>query len=223
MKKEIIEELIDEKIIKNPQDETIDLDLLEELEDVEQLQVEDQANYDNVTARDMNLNQDVDFDIDEYVQENYSFEEIDMMSLEEFIEKELKKPQIQSLKTIIESKQHLDNYPTFEEVMNFKKIHGGIFVIVIGLDFEAEVFGIPTETFICKTIKDKDYTEIFNNNSNAEEDFDYMKKELISRSVLFPPIKSEDVDRLKIGVVDVLLPAILKHSRFTTSHKIIRL
>ncbi|WP_297407809.1 hypothetical protein [uncultured Cetobacterium sp.] len=223
MKKEIIDELIDEKIIKNPHDEMIDLDLIEELEDSEHLQVEEQEKHNDVTARDLNLNKDSDFNIDEYVQENYSFEEIDMMSLEEFIEEELKKPQIQSLKILIESNQHISNSPTFEEIMNFKKTHGGIFVIVIGLDFEEEVFGIPKETFICKTIKDKDYTEIFKKNNDAEEDFEFMKKELISRSVLFPPIKSSDVDRLKIGIVDVLLPAILKHSRFTTSHKIIRL
>lgn len=217
----IEEEKIKEIIKQNTQvevDEKIDESLLEEIIDEEHPPEEEE-----VTLQDIKIEENKEFDVNKYLSENYSFAELDLMSLEEFIAKELEKPQVQQLKTLIESKSHVKGFPTFEEIMQSKKEHGGIFIVVIGLDFEQEIFGIPVETYVCRTIKDKDHVEMLENNPTAEDDMEYMKKFLLSKAILFPPVREEDIPRMKVGVIDILLPAVMKQSRYNPNHKIIRI
>lgn len=212
-KEELIKKVLDENT------EVIVDDLLLE-EDLEEVVATEQ---DEVTLRDVNNNITDEFDVNKYLQENYSFAELDDMTLEEFISKEMEKPQVRNLKILIDGKSHLKDFPKFEDIMLYKKNHGGVFIIVIGLDFEQEVFGIPVELFVCRTIKDSDHVEMLEENPNAETDLEYMKKFMLSRAILFPYIREQDVSKLKVGVVDILLPAIMKHSRYNPTHKIIRI
>lgn len=215
IKKEI-EEII-EASIEIDDEEIVESDLLEE-ENIESEETDEE-----ITLRDLNLKAEQEFDANRYLQENYSFAELDDMTLEEFIEREMERKEVRMLKDIIESKKGIKDFPTFEEVMLYKKTHGGVFIVVVGLEFEQEVFGIPIEVYICRTIKDKDHVEMLERNPDAESDLEFMKKFLLSKSIVFPPTREEDVPKLKVGVIDILLPAIMKHSRYNPNHKIIRL
>lgn len=217
IKDEKIEEIIKDKI-SDPSDDIIDESLLEEIPGEETVPEEEE-----ITLKDINSEKQEEFDVNKYLADNYSFAELDSMSLEEFIAKELEKPQVQQLKILIDSKANIKGFPTFEDIMKDKKEHGGIFVIVVGLDFEQEIFGIPVETYVCRTIKDKDHMQMLEENPLAENDFEAMKKFFISKAVLFPPLREEDVPRMKAGVIDILLPAIMKQSRYNPNHKIIRI
>lgn len=221
-KKELIEKIIEEQIEETIKDDIVEDDLIEE-DLLEEEYVEEDDQEDEVTLRDLNNNTTDEFDANKYLQENYSFAELDDMSLEEFIEKELEKPRVRELKEMIDSKSHIKGFPTFEEVMLYKKTHGGLFIIVVGLDFEQEVFGIPVEIYLCRTIKDEDHVEMLEANPEAETDLEFMKKFLLSKAIIFPHIRMEDVPKLKVGVIDILLPAVMKHSRYNPNHKIIRL
>lgn len=211
-KEELIKKVLDEKNDVVVDDILLEEELVEEVEGKEE-----------VTLRDINNNIVDEFDVNKYLQENYSFAELDDITLDEFISKEMEKPQVRNLKMLIDSKSHLKDFPKFEDIMLYKKNHGGVFIIVIGLDFEQEVFGIPVELFVCRTIKDSDHVEMLEKNPNAETDLEYIKKFMLSRAILFPYIREEDVPKLKVGVVDILLPAIMKHSRYNPTHKIIRI
>lgn len=211
-KEELIKKVLDEKNDVVVDDILLEEELVEEVEGKEE-----------ITLRDINNNIVDEFDVNKYLQENYSFAELDDITLDEFISKEMEKPQVRNLKMLIDSKSHLKDFPKFEDIMLYKKNHGGVFIIVIGLDFEQEVFGIPVELFVCRTIKDSDHVEMLEKNPNAETDLEYMKKFMLSRAILFPYIREEDVPKLKVGVVDILLPAIMKHSRYNPTHKIIRI
>lgn len=211
-KEELINKVLDEKNDIVVDDILLEEELVEEVEEREE-----------VTLRDINNNIIDEFDVNKYLQENYSFAELDDMTLDEFISKEMEKPQVRNLKILIDSKSHLKDFPKFEDIMLYKKNHGGVFIIVIGLDFEQEVFGIPVELFVCRTIKDSDHVEMLERNPDAETDLEYMKKFMLSRAILFPYIREKDVPKLKVGVVDILLPAIMKHSRYNPTHKIIRI
>lgn len=211
-KEELIKKVLDEKNDVVVDDILLEEELVEEVEGKEE-----------ITLRDINNNIVDEFDVNKYLQENYSFAELDDITLDEFISKEMEKPQVRNLKMLIDSKSHLKDFPKFEDIMLYKKNHGGVFIIVIGLDFEQEVFGIPVELFVCRTIKDSDHVEMLEKNPNAETDLEYIKKFMLSRAILFPYIREEDVPKLKVGVVDILLPAIMKHSRYNPTHKIIRI
>ena len=114
-KEELIKKVLDEK-----NDIVVDDILLEE-----EL-VEEREGREEVTLRDINNNIVDEFDVNKYLQENYSFAELDEMTLDEFISKEMEKPQVRNLKMLIDSKSHLKDFPKFEDIMLYKKNHGGI-------------------------------------------------------------------------------------------------
>lgn len=164
------------------------------------------------------------FDISKYLQENYSFKEIDKLTLEEYIIKELEKPIVQEIKKIYDNGLNIKNFPTFEELMKFKKEYNTIFIVEIGTPLEEDFFGIPQEFYICKTFRKQDYEKMLQTIGDFDEiSISTFNDYIISNCVLFPELRIEDIPRLKYGVFDVLLPAIMKQSRFETSNRIIRL
>lgn len=213
-----IQEIIDEEL-NNIEDEVLGEDVLGDAL-IEEEEKKDEDFYNEGADETDNLD---DLNLSKYLQENFSFAEIDQMSLEQYISEELNKPSVKVLKELLETEKHPKGFPTFEELMTMKKEHNSVFIIRVGLDYEQDVFGIPTEIYVCRTLKSKDHKDMLKELPQGEDENDFMGKFMISRSVLYPELRLEDIDKLKVGVVDVLLPAIMKHSRFNPNHQVFRI
>lgn len=230
-KNELIEEILEE--FTDDKNETDDLKeygeeiaeeydySLEELLDEDEDEDEENNNEEYTNEEDEKENE---IDITKYLQENYSFKEIDKLTLDEYIEKELEKPVVREIKKIFDDGLSIKNFPTFEELMQFKKEYNNIFIVEIGTPLETEFFGVPQEFYICKTFRKQDYEDMIKSIGDIEDiSVSTFNDFIISNCVLFPELRIEDIPKLKYGVFDVLLPAIMKQSRFETSNRIIRL
>lgn len=200
-------------------------DILDLLEETPTEDFEDEERFDLIEAElsqedDFDLE---DFDIDKYVNNNFFFKEISTIPFEEYKQKELEKKDIRSIGLLYEKGYKIKGMDTFDDFLKFKRENNNIYVMTIGLPFEYEVFGIEPKLFVYKSFSNKDYLDMLSSNPDAEKDLDYFNRYMISKCILFPEINMDDVAKLEVGIVDVLLPAIMLHSRFRANYNIKRL
>lgn len=218
-----VEEELDKELFNDTDEDDIDIDeLLEEDDDIEETEEDtgvDLSEYFNKSADDYKLDS---FKIEDYLKDNFSFKEIDSMSFEEYMDRELENPHVKEISVLYDKGFKLKGLDTFEEFMKYKKENGHIYMITLGFPFEYEMFGIEPRIYVCKAFTGKDYYKMINENPDAEQDLDYFNNYILSSCILFPELRPEDIERLETGVIDILLPAILKHSRFNSNYRITR-
>lgn len=163
------------------------------------------------------------FKIEDYLHDNFSFKEIDNKTFDEYKFEQLGNPQVKEIEVMYEKGFKLKNLDTFDDFIRFKKENGYVYTITIGLPYEYELFGLEPKIYICKAFNSKDLDMMLSENPAGDQDLEFFQNYIISSCVLFPEIRMEDVPKLEIGIVNVLLPAILKHSRYNTNYSITRL
>lgn len=221
--KEVTEELDKELFNDESEEDNIDLDDLleeEEIDDTEDNDPVDLSEYFNKSADDYQMDS---FKIEDYLRDNFSFKEIDNMPFEEYMDKQLENPHVKEIMVLYEKGFKLKGLDTFEDFIKYKKNNGHIYMITLGFPFEYEMFGIEPRLYVCKAFTGKEYYQMIKENPDAEKDLDYFNNYILSSCMLFPELRLEDVERLETGVIDILLPAILKHSRFNSNYRITRM
>lgn len=217
------EELTNEEFIDKMLDETNEYD--EELESLFEENPIDEEVAEEIPTFELSRPDDIDitpFNIDKYLSDYYSFKEVQGMDFEEYKNKELEKPDIQAIQEIYNKGLKLKGLETFDDFILFKK-KNHIFAITIGLPFEFDLFDIEPKIYICKAFSSADYSKMITANPDAERDMEYFENYMLSECILFPECTMEDIPTMETGIIDILLPAVMKHSRFNSNHKIIRL
>ena len=220
---ELIDEIMEESILDTSEDDL--LNLLEEEPDENDYSEEDEdRTFDLINEfgdeDDIELN---DFDIDKYLMDNFSFKEIESMPFEEYKEQELQKPDVQTILKLYERGLKLKGLDTFDDFIKYKQKHVYVYLVTIGLPFEYQMFGLEPRMFICKAFSTADYSAMLKVNPGADKDIDFFNDYMLSECILFPEFRLEDISKLEIGITDVLLPMIMKNSRFDANYQIKRL
>ena len=227
-KETTLEELVEEVIDETKDEEDIDLsDLLEENEenDEEDNSYDDDENYDGFIPQTIDLNSDLKFDqatLDEYLKNTYAFKETQQQTFEEFKKAELEKDEIKTILELYNKGYTLKGFDTFDDFIKYKKANH-IFFVTIGLPFEKVLFDIEPKLFICRSFTSADYLKMIKEAPESEIDFGVFNRYLISNCVLFPEIPNDEVDNLELGVQDILIPALMKHSRLNSNYDVRRL
>ena len=221
---QLVDEILNGEVIQQENTDEELLDLLEEEPD-EYDEYEDEERTISMIDEFGNHEEDTleDFDIDKYLMDNFSFKEIDSMPFEEYKEQELQKPDVQTILKLYEKGYKLKDLETFDDFLEFKKKHIYVYLVTIGLPFEYQMFGLEPKVFICKAFSTADYSEMIKSNPEADKDIDYFNDYMLSRCILFPEFRMEDIPKLEIGITDILLPMIMKNSRFDANYQIKRL
>ncbi len=221
---QLVDEILNDEVIQQENTDEELLDLLEEEPD-EYDEYEDEERTISMIDEFGNHEEDTleDFDIDKYLMDNFSFKEIDSMPFEEYKEQELQKPDVQTILKLYEKGYKLKDLETFDDFLEFKKKHIYVYLVTIGLPFEYQMFGLEPKVFICKAFSTADYSEMIKSNPEADKDIDYFNDYMLSRCILFPEFRMEDIPKLEIGITDILLPMIMKNSRFDANYQIKRL
>ena len=221
---QLVDEILNGEVIQQKNTDEELLDLLEEEPD-EYDEYEDEERTISMIDEFGNHEEDTleDFDIDKYLMDNFSFKEIDSMPFEEYKEQELQKPDVQTILKLYEKGYKLKDLETFDDFLEFKKKHIYVYLVTIGLPFEYQMFGLEPKVFICKAFSTADYSEMIKSNPEADKDIDYFNDYMLSRCILFPEFRMEDIPKLEIGITDILLPMIMKNSRFDANYQIKRL
>lgn len=225
------EQLVDEIMEENEevvQDENSEEDLLDLLEETpsEEDEYPEQEERELSMINEFGNQEDTeleDFDIDKYLMDNFSFKEIESMPFEEYKEKELQKPDVQTIAKLYERGYKLKDLDTFDDFIRFKKENIYVYLVTIGLPFEYQMFGLEPKMFICKAFSTADYSEMLKENPTADKDIDFFNDYMLSKCILFPEFRMQDIPKLEIGITDVLLPMIMKNSRFDANYQIKRL
>ena len=221
---QLVDEILNGEVIQQENTDEELLDLLEEEPD-EYDEYEDEERTISMIDEFGNHEEDTleDFDIDKYLMDNFSFKEIDSMPFEEYKEQELQKPDVQTILKLYETGYKLKELETFDDFLEFKKKHIYVYLVTIGLPFEYQMFGLEPKVFICKAFSTADYSEMIKSNPEADKDIDYFNDYMLSRCILFPEFRMQDIPKLEIGITDILLPMIMKNSRFDANYQIKRL
>ena len=223
---ELIEEIMEEDEIvqqENTDDELLDL-LEEEPNEEDEYPEQEERTASLINEfRDYEEDELDDFDIDKYLMDNFSFKEIESIPFEEYKEQELQKPDVQTVLKLYERGLKLKGLDTFDDFLQFKKKHVYVYLVTIGLPFEYQMFGLEPKIFICKAFTTADYSAMLKVNPEADKDIDFFNDYMLSECILFPEFRMEDIPKLEIGITDVLLPMIMKNSRFDANYQIKRL
>lgn len=226
-KETTLENLVEEIIDETEEETDVDLsDLLEESdEEDDDASFDDSENYEGFIPQTTDLNGELNFDratLDEYLKNTYSFKEVQQQTFEEFKKKELEKEEIQSILELYDKGYKLKGFETFDSFIEYKKANH-IFFITVGLPFEKILFDIEPKLFICRSFTSADYLKMLKEAPEAEIDFGVFNRYLISNCVLFPEIPNNEVDNLELGIQDILIPALMKHSRLNSNYDVRRL
>lgn len=225
---ELLEEVIEETNQVSEEDETTKEENLEDLlEEEEEITdpYDEEDDFEGFEPQTIDLNDEIKFDevkLDEYLKATYAFKETQQKTFDEYKREELEKEDIKTIKKMYDDGYTLKGFDTFDDFLQYKR-GNHIFFISVGLPFEKVLFDIDVKIFICRSFTSADYIKMLKETPEADVDFALFNKYLISKCVLFPEIPEDEVDNLELGVQDVLIPALMKHSRMNTNYEIQRL
>lgn len=223
---ELLEEVIEETKQteeENAKEENLE-DLLEE-EDIPEDFYEEDDDFEGFIPQTIDLNNEIKFDevkLEEYLKTTYAFKETQQKTFEEYKKEELEKENIRIIQKMYDDGYTLKGFNTFDDFLQYKR-NNHIFFITVGLPFEKVLFDIDIKMFICRSFTSADYLKMLKETPEAEIDFALFNRYLISNCVLFPEITENEVDNLELGVQDVLIPALMKHSRLNANYEVQRL
>ena len=225
---ELLEEVIEET--ENNTDENVNIDDEENLEDLlEEDDIEDyyeaDDEFEGFIPQTIDLNSDIRLDevkLDEYLKATYAFKETQQKTFDEYKKEELEKEDIKTIKKMYDEGHILKGFETFDDFLKYKR-GNHIFFVTVGLPFEKVLFDIDIKVFICRAFTSADYLKMLKETPEADVDFSLFNKYLISRCVLFPEIPENEVENLELGVQDILIPALMKHSRLNSNYEVQRL
>lgn len=224
---ELLEEVIEETNQVSDEDETIEEENLEDLLEEEEITdpYDEEDDFEGFEPQTIDLNDEIKFDevkLDEYLKATYAFKETQQKTFDEYKREELEKEDIKTIKQMYDDGYKLKGFDTFDDFLQYKR-GNHIFFVSVGLPFEKVLFDIDVKIFICRSFTSADYLKMLKETPEADVDFALFNKYLISKCVLFPEIQEDEVDNLELGVQDVLIPALMKHSRMNTNYEIQRL
>lgn len=228
---DLLEEVIEETKKTDNENEIVEEDNLDDLLEEEEIEYQDysedddEENLEGFIPQTIDISGEIKLDevnLEEYLKNTYSFKETQQKTFEEYKKEELEKKDIKAIYNLYNKGEKLNGFDTFDDFLKYKRTNH-VFFITIGLPFEKTLFDIETKLFICKTFTSADYLRMIKEVPEADTDFSLFNRYLISSCVLYPEILNEEVDNLELGIQDVLIPALMKHSRLNTNYDIQRL
>ena len=144
--------------------------------------------------------------------------------LQNYINEQLKNKEVLALKKRTEEHEWIkNNYPSFEKIMDLKRIYKNITIVEMGDSLEQTLFALEPKLYIIRAMPQSVYQQFLANTGTIAENIIAFTSYSILECVIYPELDEEDVEQIPVGVGDILTNEINKFSRFASTKKITRI